>query len=201
MADVALKELKGMSNWLDLRHIRVKPEQRKYTNNLIMSYLQANHPSVTAYTIHLDDKIIGYVLLIHADNPAQWIIERLTIDVNYQRQGYAYAVVDQLIDQIYEYENSEMVVVRYNPDNEAARQLAKKLKFEEQEKLIRDRNVAILEFEFEEVEAEDEEEDADEDIDMDDEDETAEDTDEDGEDGEIDDSSESDDDTDDSDTD
>lgn len=200
MADVALKELKGMSKWLDLRHIRVKPEQRKYTSNLIMSYLQANHPSVTAYSIHLDDTIIGYVLLIHADNPAQWIIERLTIDADYQRQGYAYAVVDQLIDQIYEYENSEMVVVRYNPDNEAARQLAKKLKFEEQEKLIRDRNVAILEFEFEEVEGEDDDEDDDE-FDTDDAEEPADDTDDDVEDDEIDDSSESDTDSDDSDSD
>lgn len=158
MATVELKELKTLQDWLELRHIRVKPEQRKYTSNLVISYLQARHPAVTGYRIHVGDNLIGYVLLIHADNPAQWIIERLTIDRDYQRQGYGYATTDQLIDMIYDFDNSEMVVVRYDPDNEAARELAKKLKFEEQEKLFRKRNIALLEFEFEEIEGEEDEE-------------------------------------------
>lgn len=161
MATVELKELKTLQDWLELRHIRVKPEQRKYTSNLVISYLQARHPAVTGYRIHVGDNLIGYVLLIHADNPAQWIIERLTIDRDYQRQGYGYATTDQLIDMIYDFDNSEMVVVRYDPDNEAARELAKKLKFEEQEKLFRKRNIALLEFEFEELEGEEDEEELD----------------------------------------
>ena len=163
MAKVTLKELKSRSDWFPLRFIRVKPEQRRFTTNIIITYLQATHPSVTPYTIHLDDKLIGYVLLIHAENPAQWIIERLTIDKEYQRQGYGYEVADQLIDMIHEFENSEMVIARYDPDNEAARSLFAKLKFVEQEKKYRNRNLALLEFEFEEEEVEDEELDEDDD--------------------------------------
>lgn len=165
MAKVELKELKTLQDWMALTNVRVKPEQRKYTTNLIVSYLQSRHHAVTAYSIHTNDQLIGYVMLIHADNPVQWIIERLTIDHNYQRQGYGYATADQLIDMVYDFENSEMVVARYKPDNEAARQLFQKLKFEEQEKMFRDRNIALLEFEFEEIEGEEDEEelDADED--------------------------------------
>jgi len=158
MATVELKQLNTIQDWLELRYIRVKPEQRKFTTNLILSYLQARHPAVTGYSIHANNNLIGYVLLIHAENPVQWIIERLTIDKDYQRQGYGYATADQLIDMIYDFDNSEMVVARYDPDNEAARQLAKKLKFEEQEKLYRNRNIALLEFEFEEIEGEEDDE-------------------------------------------
>ena len=97
-------------------------------------------------------------MLIHAENPTQWIIERLTIDREHQRQGYGYAVVDQLIDMIYGFENSEMVIARYKPENEAAQALFEKLNFVQREEMFRGRHIALLEFEFEEVEEEVEEE-------------------------------------------
>lgn len=155
-SNITLKELQAISDWLPLRFIRVKPEQRKYTSLLVVSYLQSRHPAVTTFGVFLDDTVIGYVMLIHADNPAQWIIERLTIDRDYQRQGYGYAVADQLIDMVYEFENSEMVIARYDTDNEVARDFFAKLKFEEQDKLVRKRNIALLEFEFEQTEDDDE---------------------------------------------
>jgi len=154
-SNVTVKELKGWRDWLPLRNVRVKPEQRKYTTNLIVSYLQSTHPAVTTFGVYKQDDVIGYVMLIQADNPAQWIIERLTIDSNYQRQGYGYEVADQLIDMVWDMENSEMVIARYDTDNEVARELFAKLKFEQQEELVRGRNIALLEFEFEEVEVED----------------------------------------------
>lgn len=157
MATVTLKEFKAMKDWLDLRAVRVKPEQRKFTTNPVLTYLQSRHHAVTTFGVYVKEELVGYVLLIHADNPAQWIVERLTIDRDHQRKGYGSAVLDQMIDTIYDFENSEMVVVRYDPDNEAARQLVKKLKFEEQETKVRGRNVALLEFEFEETEDVDEE--------------------------------------------
>lgn len=156
MAKVTLTELKSWRDWLPLQKVRVKPEQRKFQSTLIVSYLQSAHPAVTPYSLHLDDNLIGYVMLIHAENPAQWIIERLTISADYQRQGYGYDVADQLVDMVYEFENSEMMVARYATDNEAARQLFAKLGFEEQDTLVRKRNIALLEFEFEETEDDDE---------------------------------------------
>jgi len=166
MSKVVLKEYKTWRDWLPARNIHVHPNQRKFTSNIFVSYLQASHPAVTGYGLFVDDNLIGYVFLIHAENPVQWIIDRLTIDKDYQRQGYAYDVVDQLIDMVYEFDNSEMVVARYAPDNEAARQLFAKLKFEEQEKMSRGRNIATLEFEFEEVEVDEEDIDDDDDIDV-----------------------------------
>lgn len=162
MPQVTLKELKIMNDWLPLRYIRVKPEQRRYTTNLIMSFMQSRHPAVTTFTIHAseDDTLVGYVMLIHAENPAQWIIERLTIHRDYQRQGYGYATADKLIDMVYEMENSEMVIARYDPDNDVARELFAKLKFEEQDTLVRKRNIALLEFEFEESEDDDDTDDS-----------------------------------------
>lgn len=154
-SDITLKELKAMRDWLPLRQVRVKPEQRKFASMLVVSYLQSSHAAVTTFGIYLGETVIGYVMLIHAENPAQWIIERLTIDRDYQRQGYGYHVADQLIDMIHEFENSEMVIARYDTDNDAARQLFVKLKFEQQEQLVRKRNIALLEFEFEEIEEDD----------------------------------------------
>ena len=170
MSKVVLKEYKTWRDWLPARNIQVHPDQRKFTSNIIVSYLQASHPAVTGYGLFVDDNLIGYVFLIHAENPVQWIVDRLTIDKEYQRQGYGYDVVDQLIDMVYDFDNSEMVVARYDPDNDAARQLFAKLKFEEQEKMSRGRNIATLEFEFDEVEVEEDDLDDEVDDDLDDDD-------------------------------
>ena len=161
MANFTLTEIKSLSEFLDLRHIRVEREQRRYSKNLIMTFLQTRHPAVTSYRIDADGEAIGYVMLIHAENPTQWIIERLTIDRDYQRKGYGNAVVDHLIDMVHDFDNSEMVIARFAPDNDTARRLFERLNFEQQEKMFRGRHIAILEFEFEDNEddAEDDEDD------------------------------------------
>ena len=82
------------------------------------------------------------------------IIERLTIDRDRQRQGIGYAVADQLIDMVHGFDNSEMVIARYQPENEAARALFAKLNFVERDEMFRGRHVALLEFEFEEADEE-----------------------------------------------
>jgi len=163
MANFKLTEIKSLSEFLNLRHIRVEREQRRFSKNLILTFLQTRHPAVTSYRVDAEGEAIGYVMLIHAENPTQWIIERLTIDRDHQRKGYGYAIVDHLIDMVHDFENSEMVIARYEPDNEPARRLFERLNFEQQEKMFRGRHIAILEFEFEddEVNAEkDEDEDA-----------------------------------------
>lgn len=155
-SDITLTEIKDLGDWLALRHVRVKPRQRRFVTNLVISWLQSRHPAVTSYGIDWQGNRIGYVMLIHAENPTQWIIERLTIDGGYQRQGLGGAVADKLIDMIYEFENSEMVIARYHPDNDEARRLFQRLKFEEREEMFRGRNIALLEFEFEELADDDE---------------------------------------------
>ena len=147
---IELVEISSLRDFLDLRFIRVKPEQRRFMTSLFISWLQSRHPAVTSYGIDWQGKRIGYVMLIHAENPTQWIIERLTIDRDWQGQGHGYAVADMLIDMIYEFENSEMVIARYHPDNDTARRLFHRLKFEEQDKMFRGRHIALIEFEFEE---------------------------------------------------
>ena len=165
MANFKLTEIKSLSEFLNLRHIRIEREQRRFSKNLFITFLQTRHPAVTSYRIDAEGEAIGYVMLIHAENPTQWIIERLTIDRDHQRGGYGYAVVDYLIDMVHDFENSEMVIARYEPDNEPARRLFERLNFEQQEKMFRGRHIAILEFEFEDDEDdankdEDEDEDA-----------------------------------------
>lgn len=180
MANFKLTEIKSLSEFLNLRHIRVEREQRRFSKNLLITFLQTRHPAVTSYRIDAEGEAIGYVMLIHAENPTQWIIERLTIDRDHQRRGYGYAVVDYLIDMVHDFENSEMVIARYEPDNEPARRLFERLNFEQQEKMFRGRHIAILEFEFEDDEHdanEDEDEDAEPD-DMEDNDDDNEDDDE-----------------------
>ena len=66
---------------------------------------------------------------------------------------------DQLIDMVHDFENSEMVIARYRPENDAARSLFNKLGFKEREEMFRGRHVSLLEFEFEE-DAEDEDADS-----------------------------------------
>ena len=151
MKDIKLTEISGLRDFLALNAIRVKPRQRRFTKNVVLSWMQARHPAVTFYRVEWQGEPVGYVMLIHAQQPTQWIIERLTIDREYQRQGLGYAVADHLIDMIHEFENSEMVIARYEPENLAARKLFAKLNFTQQEELFRDRHVAVLKFEFEEV--------------------------------------------------
>ncbi len=145
-----------MRDFLALSAVRVQPAQRRFTKNLIITYMQTRHPAVTSYSVQREGRLVGFVMLIHAENPTQWIIERLTIDRESQRQGVGYAVADHLIDMVHGFENSEMVIARYHPDNEAARALFKKLNFAEREELFRGRHVAVLEFEFEEDDEDDE---------------------------------------------
>ena len=150
MKDLELTEITGLREFLALNVIRVKPRQRRFTKNVVLSWMQTRHPAVSFYRVDWQGTLVGYVMLIHAQQPTQWIIERLTIDVEYQRRGLGYAVADQLIDMIHGFENSEMVIARYEPENLAARKLFDKLEFKVQEELFRDRHVAVLKFEFEE---------------------------------------------------
>jgi len=60
---------------------------------------------------------------------------------------------------IHGFENSEMVIARYEPENLAARKLFDKLGFVRQEELFRDRHVAVLKFEFEDDDDEDDDSD------------------------------------------
>ena len=132
-----------------LSAVRVKARQRRFTKNVVLSWMQARHPAVTFYRAEWQGELVGYVMLIHAQQPTQWIIERLTIDEDHQRQGLGYAVADYLIDMVHGFENSEMVIARYAPENLAARKLFQKLGFVQQEELFRDRHMAVLKFEFE----------------------------------------------------
>ncbi len=154
--DLKLTEISGLRDFLALNVIRVKPRQRRFTKNVVLSWMQSRHPAVSFYRIDWQGQLIGYVMLIHASQPTQWIIERLTIDQEFQRQGLGYAVADQLIDMIHGFENSEMVIARYEPENLAARKLFDRLEFKVQDELFRDRHVAVLKFEFEEDEEGDE---------------------------------------------
>ena len=158
--NIELVEISSIREFLALSALRVQPEQRRYTTNILLSWMQSRHPAVTTYKVIAGGEPAGYVMLIHAQNPAQWIIERLTIDGDKQRQGIGFAVADQLVDMVHDFENSEMVIARYKPDNEAARILFAKLGFEEREEMFRGRKLATLEFEFEEVEEDDDDEEA-----------------------------------------
>ena len=162
MPDIKLVEISSLREFLALSAVRVQPEQRRYATNTLLSWMQNRHPAVTTYNVLADGQLAGYVMLIHAQNPAQWIIERLTIDGGNQRQGIGFAVADKLVDMVHGFENSEMVIARYHPQNDAARALFAKLGFEEREEMFRGRNLATLEFEFEEAEEEAEEDDEDE---------------------------------------
>lgn len=149
--DFKLTEITGLRDFWALSVIQVKPRQRRFTKNVLLSWMQSRHPAVSFYRVDLKGTLVGYVMLIHAQEPAQWIIERLTIDQAYQRQGLGYAVADYLIDMVHGFENSEMVIARYAPENVAARKLFAKLNFVQREEMFRDRHVAVLQFEFEEV--------------------------------------------------
>ena len=152
MQDIKLTEITGLREFLALNVISVKPRQRRFTKNVVLSWMQSRHPAVSFYRVEWQETLVGYVMLIHAQQPTQWIIERLTIDQEYQRQGLGHAVADYLIDMIHGFENSEMVIARYEPENLAARKLFDKLNFEQQDELFRDRHVAVLKFEFEDDE-------------------------------------------------
>ncbi len=149
MKKIKLSEISGLREFLALNVIRVKPRQRRFTKNVVLSWMQSRHPAVSFYRVDWQGTLVGYVMLIHAQEPTQWIIERLTIDQEYQRQGFGYAVADHLIDMVHGFENSEMMIARYEPENIAARKLFDKLEFKVQDELFRDRHVAVLKFEFE----------------------------------------------------
>lgn len=161
MNDIKLTEITGLREFWALSVVQVKPRQRRFTKNVLLSWMQSRHPAVSFYRVDRQGTLVGYVMLIHAQEPTQWIIERLTIDQAFQRQGLGFAVADYLIDMVHGFENSEMVIARYEPENVAARKLFQKLNFTQQEELFRDRHVAVLTFEFEDLEDEDDKEDDD----------------------------------------
>ncbi len=152
MPELEFTEITGLREFWALSVIQVKPRQRRFTKNVLLSWMQSRHPAVSFYRVDQKGTLVGYVMLIHAQEPTQWIIERLTIDQAYQRQGLGFAVADYLIDMVHGFENSEMVIARYEPENVAARKLFDKLNFVQREEMFRDRHVAVLQFEFEEVE-------------------------------------------------
>jgi len=79
MPTFKLIEIRSLSEFLNLRHIRVEREQRRFSKNLIVTFLQTRHPSVTPYRVDAEAEAIAYVMLISAENPTTWTIARLTI--------------------------------------------------------------------------------------------------------------------------
>ncbi|MYE77469.1 MAG: GNAT family N-acetyltransferase [Chloroflexi bacterium] len=151
MPAIELVELASFRDFVALSAVRVQPAQRGFTKHWLLTYLQSRHPAVSTYSVQVAGDLVGFVMLIHAENPTQWIIERLTIDRDHQRQGVGYGVADRLIDMIHCFENRDMVISRYDPKNEAARALFARLNFVEREEMFRGRKIALLEFEFEEA--------------------------------------------------
>ena len=158
MKGLELKEISSLREFMALNAVRVKPEQRRFTRHAFITFLQTRHPAVTTYAIHWEEQLVGFVMLIHAENPTQWIIDRLTIDRDHQGQGLGYAVADLLVDMVHDFENSEMVIARYKPENDLGRSLFNKLGFKEREEMFRGRHVSLLEFEFEDEDEDDEDE-------------------------------------------
>ncbi len=97
--------------------------------SLAQAYIYRNQ--CQPFGIYLEDKMIGYVMVIYDYDAPEYDIWHMMIDESLQRHGYGSAALDRIIDYIRTkpFGHSDRIVLTCSKDNTSARKLYEKKGF------------------------------------------------------------------------
>jgi diamine N-acetyltransferase len=118
-------------NWLACVALKVAEAQKDFLPSNLSSIAGAQfYPQSRSRAIYVEDVLVGYALYGIDEATGLWKIFRLMIDEKFQGNGYGRAAMKVILEDIRR-EKAEVVLVRYNLENEVAGRLYESLGFKE----------------------------------------------------------------------
>lgn len=114
-------------NWEACLEIRITEDQQRFTPSVLYSLAQAKFEAMYPYGVTYKEKMVGF--LMYANFSGVYWINRVLIDVEYQRKGIARQAVSELIRLIQRKRDCKEVRTSYASDNIAAKSLFTTLGF------------------------------------------------------------------------
>ncbi len=111
--------------------LKVAASQRGFLPSNLSSITGAQlYPDARSRAIYAVDELVGYLLSGIDETTGLWKLFRLMIDQTFQGLGYGKAAMEVMLDEIRQ-EKAEVVLVRYDLDNEVAIRLYERFAFTE----------------------------------------------------------------------
>jgi diamine N-acetyltransferase len=131
--EVSLKPITA-DNWKGCIDLKVKDEQADFVPSNLYSIAEAQfYPQAAPLAIYSEQgQMVGFVLYgVDVEN-GKWKIFRLMIDHAHQGKGYGRAAMKQVIERLRSRPDCNEILIAYQTDNDAARQLYASLGFIEE---------------------------------------------------------------------
>jgi diamine N-acetyltransferase len=126
---VSLVEVSA-DNWQECIRLQVADDQREFVASNLYSLAQSKfEPSCVPLAIYDQEIMVGFAMTCREGGDVCWIY-RLMIDKRYQRRGYARAAMDLVIQRLRDDPDCREILISYDPENIAARELYRRLGFE-----------------------------------------------------------------------
>lgn len=131
--EVSLKPITA-ENWQECIGLKVKDEQADFLPSNLYSIAEAQfYPQAAPLAIYGErDQMVGFVLYGVDVESGKWKIFRLMIDQAHQGKGYGRAAMEQVIGQLRAQPGCSEILIAYQTNNDAARQLYASLGFTEE---------------------------------------------------------------------
>lgn len=118
-------------NWLACVALKVAELQQGFLPSNLSSIAGAQfYPESRSRAIYAEGDLVGYALYGIDETTGLWKIFRLMIDEKFQGKGYGREAMKVILEDI-RGEKAEVVLVRYNLENEVARRLYERFGFSE----------------------------------------------------------------------
>lgn len=133
-------------NFIECINLEVKEDQRKFAAHNMFSLAEAyvdltnGYCIPMPYAIYEDETMVGFIMLAYYeadedddDDETVYKVCRLMIDKKYQGLGYGRKAMEKALELIRQFPcgKADLVVLSYNPDNTAARNLYAAIGFQE----------------------------------------------------------------------
>ncbi|MCR1842606.1 GNAT family N-acetyltransferase [Murimonas intestini] len=134
MNNIVLKRI-DESNFIDCFNLKLAVGQEKYVSNPIRSLAQAYvyYSQCTPFGIYVEDKMVGYVMVIYDYDEEVYNIWHMMIDKEFQGNGYGKGALKEVLRYISSkpFGQSQTVFITCNPENTIAYGLYRQLGFME----------------------------------------------------------------------
>lgn len=132
MNNIVLKRI-DESNYIDCFNLKLAARQEKYVSNPIRSLAQAyvHYSQCTPFGIYVEDRMVGYVMVIYDYVEEVYNIWHMMIDKDFQGNGYGKGALKMVLSYISSkpFGQSKTVLITCNPENKIAYGLYRQIGF------------------------------------------------------------------------
>jgi diamine N-acetyltransferase len=118
-------------NWKACAGLSLAKNQQDFVPSNLYSIAESQfYPQSRSRAVYANDDLVGYALYGIDHATSQWKVFRLMIDEQFQGKGYGKAAMKVILEDIRQ-EKAQVVLVRYNLENDVARRLYERFGFKE----------------------------------------------------------------------